>query len=68
LLAWVIYSGKNFGNRSRTECQKKTASIAYPRKVVRRALELGATAIILVHNHPSGDPTQSTADIEITRR
>jgi DNA repair protein RadC len=38
----------------------------YPREVVRRALELGATALILVHNHPSGDPTPSRADIEMT--
>ncbi|WP_458097569.1 RadC family protein [Roseomonas sp. WA12] len=38
----------------------------YPREVVKRALELGATAIILVHNHPSGDPTPSTADIGMT--
>lgn len=39
----------------------------YPREVMRRALELGATAVILVHNHPSGDPTPSRDDIEITR-
>jgi DNA repair protein RadC len=39
----------------------------YPREVVRRALELSATAIILVHNHPSGDPTPSRADIDMTR-
>jgi DNA repair protein RadC len=39
----------------------------YPREVVRRALELGATAIIMVHNHPSGDPTPSKADVEMTR-
>jgi DNA repair protein RadC len=39
----------------------------YPREVVRRALELSASAIILVHNHPSGDPTPSSADVEITR-
>ncbi len=39
----------------------------YPREVVKRALELAATAIILVHNHPSGDPTPSRADIEMTR-
>ncbi|WP_246191251.1 RadC family protein [Aureimonas leprariae] len=39
----------------------------YPREVVRRALELAATAIILVHNHPSGDPTPSRADIEMTK-
>jgi DNA repair protein RadC len=39
----------------------------YPREVVKRALELSATAIILVHNHPSGDPTPSRADIEMTQ-
>ena len=39
----------------------------YPREVIRRALELSATAIILVHNHPSGDPTPSQADIQMTR-
>jgi DNA repair protein RadC len=39
----------------------------YPREVVRRALELQAAALILVHNHPSGDPTPSRADIEMTR-
>jgi DNA repair protein RadC len=40
----------------------------YPREVVRRALELSASAIILVHNHPSGDPTPSSADVDMTRR
>jgi DNA repair protein RadC len=39
----------------------------YPREVVKRALEVSATAIILVHNHPSGDPTPSRADIEMTQ-
>ena len=39
----------------------------YPREVVKRALELQASALILVHNHPSGDPTPSTADIAVTR-
>lgn len=39
----------------------------YPREIVRRALELGAAAIVLVHNHPSGDPTPSRADIDMTR-
>ncbi len=39
---------------------------AYPREVVKRALELGASALILVHNHPSGDTTPSQADIEMT--
>jgi DNA repair protein RadC len=40
----------------------------YPREVVKRALELSATAVILVHNHPSGDPTPSTADIQMTKQ
>ncbi len=39
----------------------------YPREVVKRALELSASAVILVHNHPSGDPTPSQADIRMTR-
>lgn len=39
----------------------------YPREIVKRALELSASAIILVHNHPSGDPTPSKADILMTR-
>jgi DNA repair protein RadC len=40
----------------------------YPREVVKRALELNASAVILVHNHPSGDPTPSQADIDMTRQ
>lgn len=40
----------------------------YPREVVKRALELNASALILVHNHPSGDPTPSPADIDMTER
>lgn len=39
----------------------------YPREVIKRALDLGASALILVHNHPSGDPKPSQADIEMTR-
>lgn len=39
----------------------------YPREVVKRALELGATALIMVHNHPSGDPKPSQADVVMTR-
>jgi len=41
---------------------------AYPREIVRRAIELGSTALILVHNHPSGDPTPSRADLEMTKK
>lgn len=40
----------------------------YPREIVRRALDLNACAMILVHNHPSGDPTPSQADIDMTRQ
>ena len=40
----------------------------YPREVVKRALDLHASAIILVHNHPSGDPTPSRGDIDMTKR
>ncbi|MEM6309501.1 MAG: DNA repair protein RadC, partial [Pseudomonadota bacterium] len=40
----------------------------YPREIAKRALELNASAIILVHNHPSGDPTPSQTDIDMTRQ
>lgn len=40
----------------------------HPREVIRRAMDLGASALILVHNHPSGNPEPSSADIQITRR
>ena len=40
----------------------------HPREVIRRALDLGATALILVHNHPSGSPQPSRADIQITNK
>jgi DNA repair protein RadC len=40
----------------------------YPREIVKRALELAASAIIMVHNHPSGDPTPSRADLEMTQQ
>ena len=40
----------------------------YPREVVKRALEVSATAMILVHNHPSGDPSPSRADVEMTKQ
>jgi DNA repair protein RadC len=39
----------------------------YPREIVRRSLEVGATALILAHNHPSGDPRPSEEDIRVTR-
>ena len=42
-------------------------AVLYPREVVKRTLELGASALIIVHNHPSGDPSPSLADIAITK-
>jgi len=42
-------------------------TLAYPREIVKRALELSASAVILVHNHPSGDPTPSQADVQLTK-
>ena len=52
--------------------QQQTGTVdhapVYPREVIKRALELSASAVILVHNHPSGDPTPSAADIDITRK
>lgn len=41
---------------------------AYPREIMKRSLELGATALILMHNHPSGDPKPSAADIDMTNQ
>ena len=60
-------------NRNRLLADEKQAqgtvnhTPVYPREVVKRALELHATAIILVHNHPSGDPSPSTEDIAMTK-
>ena len=58
-------------NRLIADEQHQTGTVdhtpVYPREVVKRALELSATAVILVHNHPSGDPTPSRADVEMTR-
>ncbi len=45
-----------------------TESVVYPREILRRALELKAAALILAHNHPSGDPTPSPADLKVTRQ
>ena len=45
-----------------------TSSLAHPREVFREAIRQGATAIVCVHNHPSGDPTPSAADVQVTRQ
>jgi DNA repair protein RadC len=44
------------------------ASIVHPRELFKEAVKLSAASIVVVHNHPSGDPTPSTADIQLTRR
>jgi DNA repair protein RadC len=58
-------------NRLIADEQHQTGTVdhtpVYPREVVKRALELSATAVILVHNHPSGDPTPSRADVQMTQ-
>lgn len=59
-------------NRLIADERQQTGTInhapVYPREVIKRTLELSAAAVILVHNHPSGDPTPSAADIEMTRK
>ncbi|MBL9217252.1 MAG: DNA repair protein RadC [Opitutaceae bacterium] len=45
-----------------------TSSLAHPREVFREAIRHGATAIVCVHNHPSGDPAPSAADVQVTRQ
>jgi len=59
------------GNHLIADEQQQTGTVdhtpVYPREVVKRALELSATAVILVHNHPSGDPSPSRADIDMTK-
>ena len=45
-----------------------TSSLAHPREVFRAAIQHGATAVICIHNHPSGDPAPSAADVQVTRQ
>jgi DNA repair protein RadC len=58
-------------NRLIEDCLMSVGTVdhvmAYPREIVKRGLELGATAVILAHNHPSGDPTPSDQDIKWTK-
>lgn len=65
----VLFLNQKYGLLSDEMQQKGTVDHApvYPREIVKRALELGASGMILVHNHPSGDVTPSKADIEITK-
>lgn len=65
----ILFLDKKNGLLADEIQQKGTIDHApvYPREVVRRALDLGSSALILVHNHPSGDPTPSRADIDMTK-
>jgi DNA repair protein RadC len=66
---WVLYLDRKNAVLADERQSRGTVdhTPVYPREVVKRALELGASALILVHNHPSGDPTPSEADVRITR-
>lgn len=67
---WVILlNRKNFPKgRTMVTLGTATSSLAHPREVFRAAIMGGATAIICVHNHPSGDPAPSNADVHLTRQ
>ena len=64
----VLYLDRKNGLISDEEAGRGTVDHVplYPREIVRRALELGASAVILIHNHPSGDPTPSAMDITLS--
>src|SRR5262249_32836626 len=66
----VLFLDRKFGLLADELQQKGTVDQApvYPREVVKRALELGASGLILVHNHPTGEVTPSRADIDITKQ
>jgi DNA repair protein RadC len=65
----VLYLDRKNGVISDEEANRGTVDHVplYPREIVRRALELGASAVILVHNHPSGDPTPSALDARLSQ-
>ena len=67
---WVLCLDRKNRLLKRVEVTKGTATscLAHPREVFREAIKLGAAAIIAVHNHPSGDPVPSRADIQVTRQ
>jgi DNA repair protein RadC len=67
---WVLCLDRKNRLLRRVECTKGTAtnSLVHAREVFREAIKLSATAIIAVHNHPSGDPAPSRADIHVTRQ
>lgn len=66
--ALFLDSGQRLIRAERLATGTVRAATVYPREVARRALELSAAAVILVHNHPSGDPTPSAEDVTMSRR
>lgn len=66
---WVIFlNRKNYPKgRQMVTLGTATSCLAHPREVFRGAIMAGATAIICVHNHPSGDPAPSAGDVQVTR-
>ncbi len=67
---WVLCLDRKNRLLKRIEVTKGTATncLAHPREVFREAIRLSASGIIAVHNHPSGDPAPSRADIQVTRQ
>lgn len=67
---WVLCLDRKNRLIKRVEVTKGTATncLAHPREIFREAIKVNATAIIAVHNHPSGDPAPSRADIQVTRQ
>ena len=67
---WVLCLNRKNRLLKRVEISSGTASrsLVHPREVFREAIREGALAVICVHNHPSGDPTPSSADVEVTRQ
>lgn len=67
---WVLCLNRKNRLIKRVEVTSGTAtgSLAHPREVFRAAIRVAATAVICVHNHPSGDPAPSSADLQVTRR
>ncbi|HTB63616.1 MAG TPA: DNA repair protein RadC [Opitutales bacterium] len=67
---WVLCLNRKYRLLKRIEITSGTAtsSLAHPREVFREAIRANASAIVVVHNHPSGDPAPSKADVEVTRQ
>ena len=64
----VLNSKNNLINRQMVSLGIANASLVHPRELFREAIKVNATAIILLHNHPSGDPTPSAEDLRITKQ